>query len=911
MNKRTVDFPSKDEPLREDVSRLGRLVGEVLSEQGGKALYERVELARRVAIQRREGSREAEDDLRAAVGNLDPVFAGEVARGFSAWFQVVNLAEKVHRIRRRREYQRDASTPQPEGLNDTLGRLAEQGVTRDEVIQLLREAAVTPVFTAHPTEATRRTLLEKEQLIAQRLLERLDADRVPQEEAVTWARIRMAVTSAWQTEEHPSIRPTVDDELEQVLFYLTDILYRVLPPFYESLASALDEAFGESGDDESLPAFLRFGSWVGGDMDGNPNVGSDTIETTLVSHQRHIIGRYRGEIAGLVRQLSQSRTRVAVDSEVVARIREYRRRMPDTWDEVPERHRDMPYRALLYFVDRRLEATIRNDGQAYGDPASFLADLGIIARSLQRHRGAHAGLFAVRRLIWRARTFGLHFVTLDVRQHAGVHRKAVGRLLGDKGWSHRKARARTDTLASRLAETPSTDRHVEAAERGPDADTEKTLDVFRAIGRCRQRLGPEAVGPCIVSMARGPDDVLSVLYLARRAGLVDERGRADIDVVPLLETVDDLDAAPRILRELAALPVYRSHLDARGGRQMVMLGYSDSNKDGGFAASRWSLYRAQEKLVTVMAETGITIELFHGQGGTVGRGGGKTHRAVLASPRGSVNGRLRLTEQGEVINRKYGLRPLALRNLEQMTGAVMGATLRPREEDPRADEWREIMDVIVAESRRAYQALVWETTGFDEFFRQITPIDVIERLHIGSRPPARRKRGGIEALRAIPWVFAWGQTRINLPGWFGLGAGLGKAFERFSEERLKDMAREWPYCANLLSDAEMALAKADMAIAGQYAGLVTERTDIFDRIRSEFDDTVAGILRIKGSGELLADDPTLRRIIRLRNPYVDPMSLLQVDLLRRWRDGGRQRDGVFNALITTVNGIAKGLQNTG
>ncbi len=573
--------------------------------------------------------------------------------------------------------------------------------------------------------------------------------------------------------------------------------------------------------------------------------------------------------------------------------------MPDVWQEIPERHRDMPYRALLNFMDHRLELAGRPDGPGYPKAEDFLEDLAVIAESLDRHRGAHAGLFAVRRLIWRTRTFGFHFVTLDVRQHAGVHRKAVARLLEDRGWKQGRCPYGGQTAWRR------------GTNGGTDPEVEKTLDVFRAIRDGRARFGPDAVGPCIVSMARDPDDVLSVLYLAREAGLVDARGRADIDVVPLLETVDDLDAAPRILRELAGLPVYREHLEVRGGRQMVMLGYSDSNKDGGFTASRWALYRAQEQLVTVMADTGTTIELFHGQGGTVGRGGGKTHQAVLASPRGSVNGRLRLTEQGEVINRKYGLRPLALRNLEQMTGAVLGATLRPREEDTRTGEWREVMETIVAESRRAYQALVWETPGFDDFFRQITPIDVIERLHIGSRPPARRKRGGIEALRAIPWVFAWGQTRINLPGWFGLGTGLRAALERFPEERLAAMAREWPYCANLLGDAEMALAKADMAIAAHYAGLVKGDADLFEQIRAEFDATVAGILRLKGTSELLDDDPTLQRAIRLRNPYVDPMSLLQVDLLRRWRANGRRRDGVFHALITTVNGIAKGLQNTG
>lgn len=901
MSARDVDFPEKDIPLREDVSRLGSLVGEMLAEQGGDSLFEAVEAARRAAIARREGEPGAGERLWRAVQHMDPVFAGEVARGFSSWFQVVNLAERIHRIRRRREYQRE-QVPQPEGVADVFHRLREARVPWGEVERWLERLRVSPVFTAHPTEAVRRTLLEKELDIARRLAEMLNPDITPREERVALARIRMAITSAWQTEEHPTTRPSVADEQEQILFYLTDILYRIVPGFYEALAGAAQRAYGVESYDP--PTLLQFGSWVGGDMDGNPNVSADTVISALHEQRSQILDRYLKEVASLARVLSQSRSRVAVNETVLERIETYGRRFPAIMKAIPRRHRDMPYRVLLGLVGTRLEAIRGDERDGYESAEHFLGDLELIAGSLAANAGEHAGLFAVRRLIWRVRTFGFHLATLDIRQHAEVHRKAVGRLLGDGSWTRRSARTRARRLAQALSKGA-------GAGAAPDEEARATIAVFEAISRCRARYGPEAVGPVIVSMARGAEDVLSVLYLAHAAGLKDDESRADVDVVPLFETVEDLEAAPGVLEELTENAVYARHLEARSRRQMVMLGYSDSNKDGGFTASRWALYRAQERLVAVAERHGLELELFHGQGGTVGRGGGKAHRGILASPRGSVNGRLRLTEQGEVINRKYGLRPLALRNLEQMSGAVLIASAAPAEPKTGEAGWREIMDCVVAASRDAYQSLVWDNPKFARFFRQTTPIDVIERLHIGSRPPARRKRGGIESLRAIPWVFAWGQSRINLPGWYGLGSGIAVARKRFADAELQAMARQWSYCANLLADAEMALSKADMAIAAHYAALSDDVTGIFDTIRQEFEQTRSGILLLKGQNELLDDDRTLQRSIRLRNPYVDPMSLLQVDLLRRWRGAGRRNDGVFLALVATVNGIAKGLQNTG
>jgi phosphoenolpyruvate carboxylase len=870
-------FPAKDAALREDVHTLGALVGEMLREQGGEELFQAVEAARLAAIERRR-SEASEDDgtLFALVGGRPPEEAAELVRAFSAYFQVVNLAETVHRLRRTRDYQWDAAqggAPQPGSLAETVRRLRDAGVSLAEVADLLGRMLVEPVFTAHPSEAVRRTVLEKQQRIARRLVDRMDPSRTPAEERAALERIRAEVTAAWQTEEHPSQRPTVADEREHVLFYVNDILYRIVPPFYEALSDALAETYGAEACNVTLPTILRFASWVGGDMDGNPNVTAETILATLVRHREMVLGRYRDEVRDLARQLSQSSPRVGVDPDVLERGRRYAAIFPQAAAAIPPRHRDMPYRALLRLMAERLEATYRDRPEGYPEIEVYLDDLRAIAGSLERHQGEHAGLFAVRRAIRRAETFGFHLATLDVRQDA--------RLL--RGLSD-----------------------------GSEEAT-KTLAVFAAIRECRQRFGPHAIGPYIVSMTQSAGDVLRVLDLARRGGLT---GGADeevpLDVAPLFETVPDLEAASGILRELLGNAGYRRHLAGRGNRQMVMIGYSDSNKEGGIAAARWAIQEAQGALMAVAQEEGVDLTLFHGRGGSASRGGGKVHRAVLAAPRGTVRGRLRLTEQGESINAKYGLRGIALRTLEQTAGAVALATAAPPEPDPREPAWAALMEEIARDSRTAYRALVYGEPEFFAYFRAATPIDVIERMPIGSRPASRRSGEGIENLRAIPWVFAWTQSRHILPGWYGLGTGLESAVERHSQETVAAMIRDWPFARVLLEDAEMVLAKADMPIAARYAELAGEAGErFFPIIRAEFERTTTWLLRLKGTASLLDEDPTLQRSIRLRNPYVDPMSFLQVDLLRRWRDAGRPEDDLFRALLDSVNGIARGLQNTG
>ncbi len=904
MSQRDVQFSAKDTPLRDDVRVLGALVGDVIREQGGEALFERVETARLAAIQRREQAPEGQATLVKIVSSLRGEEAEELVRAFSTYFTVVNLAEQVHRIRRRRDYLREGTGPQPASLEHTIRQLANQGMTFEETLTLLTGLRVEPVFTAHPSEATRRTLLDKEQHIATCLIERLNPARTPAEEHRLLGRIRDEVTSGWQTEEHPRERPTVMDELEHVTYYVAEIVYHVIPLLYEVLSDALRAVYGRDAPVERLPTLLRFASWVGGDMDGNPNVSAQTIQQALVRHRAVVLERYRADLRRLARHLSQSTSRVDIDPAITERITKYGEFHPEVMAAVPPRHRDMPYRLLITLMAECIVATGKDGLGAYPGPDRFLQDLRLIASSLENHRGQHAGLFAVRRLIRRVETFGFHLAVLDVRQNAEVHRSVLGRLLGDEQWAKRSSRERFEALETALASGTRM-----PATKDPEIDS--TLAVFSAIGRARLRYGRGAMGPFIISMTEGADDVLSVLLLARWAGLASGEGKIPLDVAPLFETVIDLDAAPRIMTELYRSDVYRRHLAARDNRQIVMIGYSDSNKDGGLAASRWAVQRAQGALANVTDDHQCRLTIFHGRGGTISRGGGKLYRAVLAGPPKAVCGGLRFTEQGEVIHANYGMQWIAFRTLERALGATAIAGSSHGAGTPEGRSVA-IMNAIAEHSRASYRELVYQDGEFLEYFRSATPIDVIERMTIGSRPPSRRSGHGIDDLRAIPWVFAWTQSRHLLPGWYGLGAGLAAAVAVHGRDPVAAAVQSWPFLGGLIDDAEMVLAKADMLIAAHYAALAGPAGKrVFGLIRAEYERTVELVLRLKGTSALLDQDPVLQRSIRLRNPYVDPMSLLQVDLLERWRGSNRTDDALLQALLSTVNGIAQGLRNTG
>ncbi len=906
---REPEFLPHDGPLRDDVGRLGAMVGRMLAEQGGAAFFERVEQVRTASIRRRREDAPL-DELAQSLAGLDAAEAESLARAFATYFQAVNTAERVHRIRRRRDYQRASGAAQPESLLDVLTRLKAQGVGAHELLGWLQQLWIEPVFTAHPTEAVRRSLLEKEQAIVRSLIDNFDASRTPQERREDDDRIYMALSSGWQTAEASPVRPTVQDEHHHVGFYLANPIYRIVPALYESLAAALHSVYGVATE---LPRLLGFATWVGGDMDGNPNVGADTIAASLATQRTHVIEHYVADVASLARLLSQTEGRAAVDAQLLQRLHDYRERFPEAARKVRPRHADMPYRSLLTLIGARLEAT-REDGDAEGYTSAdeLLDDLQLIVHSLLDHRGLHAGAYAVQRLIRRVRTFGLHMARLDVRQDSRVHDEALAALLDDAAWAQRAPEAR----ALRLRGYASGEARFEIGH----AEVVTSLyDVFATLGDARRRYGHAAVGLYIISMAHSAADVLAVLALARYGGLVAPShlpsGEKDVgvplDIAPLFETVDDLQNAPATLQALLDDPVYRRHLAARGERQWVMLGYSDSGKDGGTLASRWSLQRAQVELLEVARAAGIRLAFFHGRGGSASRGGARITPALMSSPRGAVAGVLRLTEQGEVIHRKYGIRALALRNLEQTVGAVLLASLRPRDTEPREERWREQMDRLAADSRRCYRTFV-EHEDFVDYFRAATPIDVIERMTLGSRPSSRRSMRGVQDLRAIPWVFAWTQCRSIITGWYGLGTALESGAAEFGEAALAEMARDWPFFSNMLDDVEMVLAKCDLDIAEAFSQLAGPlHVTFFGLIRAEFERTQRWLLRLKGSDALLQGDPRLAASIRLRNPYVDPMSLLQVDLLRRWRAGDGRDDALLQALVACVNGVSQGLQNTG
>jgi phosphoenolpyruvate carboxylase len=905
MYRQSIQFPVKDAALREDVHALGTLIGETLRDQGGEEFFRLVEGDRLAAFARREeGS--ADDELRLRTQGRSPSAATDLTRAFSTWFQAVNTAEKVHRVRRRRQYLNDSSTAQPGGIADCIARLRREGVPLEQTLELIGSMSIEPVFTAHPTESTRRTILRKQQRIAQDLLDRLNPALTPTELETLWARVRLEITSIWQTEEHPREGLTVADEREHVLFYLIEILYRVVPLFYEEIAAALARVYAVPVDSLDVPSILRFGSWVGGDMDGNADVHGKTIRETLQRHRQLIVSTYFKECRQLAETLSQSANRVGISAALAKRIETYGTLLPGASALAPPRHDRMPYRMFFGQIGERLQATYEGRPNAYQGPEELLADIQLAAESLSGNRGRHAGYFLVRRFIRRVRTFGFHLATLDVTQHARVHDEVIGQGLGVDGWPALAPAERLRQLRDLLER-----------DQGPtaalDAMGRRTLWVFEAIAQARHKFGGHAIGEYVVGGAQGPEDVLAVLLLARWADITDKRsGECPLDVAPLLESIGSLEQAGDVLRRLYGEPAYRRHLAARGDRQLVLIGYSDTNKQGGIAASRWALQVAQVQLVEAAQEAGIKITIFHGRGGTPARGGGRTENLVEAAPAGAIRGVLRLTEQGEVVNQSYGLRPVAMRTLERTFAAVALATAHAGRQAQLPPAHGEAMRTIAARSFEVYRRLVFGEPRFAEYFRAATPLDVIERMHIGSRAAARAGSDGINALRAIPWVFAWTQSRHMLPGWFGFGSGLAAAMELHGEAVIGEMVARWPFFSHLLDDVEAMLARTDLDIAAHYDALAGDALRAHaEPIKTEYALTVAHVLRLRGCAHLLDSDPTLQRSIKLRNPYIDPMHLMQVDLLRRWRATGREDRALFGALRVTIGGVAQGLQATG
>ncbi|MGH8255884.1 MAG: phosphoenolpyruvate carboxylase [Steroidobacteraceae bacterium] len=909
MNGADVQFPVRHTPLREDMLALGRLMDEVLREQGGEEFFQAAEQDRLTAIQWRAGRTQAAETLAVRVQGRPPALARELLRAFAGWFQLANVAEKVHRIRRRREYfVQDSDRPQPGGVEDAVTELKSAGLALKDVLKLIGQLSIEPVMLAHPMESTRRTTLRRQQRMAALLLERDNAMLAPYERRALLERVRTEISTDWQTEEHPRERLTVADEREHAIFFLSEILYRIVPAFYQEIAAALAKHYGAAPDKLELPVIVRFGTWVGGDMEDSADVHAKSIRETLARAQRVIIGKYHDECLELGQTLSQSAHRIGISEEVMRRIEQYRTLLPGSQAGTPSRHDRMPYRVLLAQIAERLQATYEGRANGYEAPAQFRADIALITDSLLTNRGVHAGYFQVRRLLWRIDTFGFHLATLDLRQHTRVHHAVLAQGLDDPQWCTRSAAERHARLTDVLER--------DAGPSGSfDALGKRTLAVFDAIMQSRHRYGAEAIGLYIIGGAEQADDVLAPLVLARWAEVYDKStGEVALDVAPLFDHIGTLEGCGATMQALLEDGVYKRHLAARARAQTVLIGYSDSNQESGIVASRFAAYRAQRHLTEALRQAHKEHVLFYSRGGSLPRGGGRIDALLRAAPAESVSGVLRFTEQGENVAQNYGMRPNAMRSLERAFSALALATLavRRRVAVRESAALAECAGLVAGHSAQAWRGLVYEQPQFCEYFRQVTPIDVIERMQIGSNQRAPSQCSGIEAVRPAAWVYAWSQSRHMLPGWYGAGAGLEFARAERSIELLRRCYRGWPFFRTLIDDIEAMLARSDFSIVAHYDQLVDPQLRYFGSgLREEYQRSCDLVLEIKESDALLDTDRTLQRGIAMRNAYLDPMHFMQVDLLERWRSGGRESRELLESLQASVSGVARGLQTTG
>jgi len=900
VDRRDTLFSGKDAALRHDVHELGNMIGELLMEQGSAELYNTVEQARKLAIEAREADDRDSAKLSGLVDGLSPKMARDLIRGFSTYFQLVNSAEQVHRIRRRRDYLKDSNARQPGAFDDTIFRLKDAGLSLNECLELLNRLEIMPVFTPHPTETTRRTMLRKQQNIIRRMVEMQNPALTPQETNAAFESVRSDVTAIWQTEENPSEAATVADELEHMLFFLTDVIYPVIPSVYEAIELALIDAYGDEAKGAKLTTFFRFGSWVGGDLANNSEITARTIRETMARQRSLILDLYYKECTMLAEKLSQSESRVGVDPEIKRRIESYSSQFPKARGLVPHRYRDMPYRLFLRLIIERLQSTYDDDVFPYESGEQLIDDLQTIEDSLQSHRGHNAGLFAVQRLIRRVETFGFHMLSLDIRENAKDLQQIVGSALKQEGWLELSGDNRLSIINHALSTNESPCDNL-------CNETKRTLAIFQSISYCRRRYGKNAIGSFIVSNCHGVDDIMAALLLASWGDLRKGTGDIKLDVTPLFETVGELAHGPTVIRQLIADPVYKKHLQSRDNHQTVMIGNSEYSTEGSFMSSRWALQWAKNTLVKIFDGADIHGTIFHGRSGPASR----DRKAEAVS-----YGRLRATENGEAVSARYGVRGIAARTMEKTFGMVALTTGVP---DQRSDErrkfWSEVMNIVGMQSRETYRSLVFETPRFHDYFRLATPVDVIERLRLGTDITQEEVEdlgpmpGGRQA---IPWGFAWTQSRHMLPNWFGAGTGLKKAIDDYGIDALREMSTDWPFFNRLLTDLQAALAVTDLHIAENYSMLAGElHESFFPVIKQEYDLAVQCVLDIRQQKRLLEANNTLRRSIRLRNPYVDPMSLLQVELLQRWRAENRNDKELLDALFASVNGISRGLQAAG
>jgi phosphoenolpyruvate carboxylase len=911
----------RDARLAEDIRLLGRLLGETIRAHEGNDKFERIEEIRQLAVaSRREEDTDSRALLARTLDGLADAEAVAVVRAFSYFSLLANIAEDRHHIRRDRVRRREGSTPLESTLRGLFAEARAAGTTAADMTRKLAPVAVHPVLTAHPTEVQRKSTLDCQLAIAEGLGRMDSADSLPEDLEAGVVELRRLISTLWQTRMLRTVRLGVRDEIENALAYFNYTFIDAVPRLAADIEDSVASLPGE-GPLAELPVPIRVGSWVGGDRDGNPFVTAEMLEAAFRRNGETIFDHYLSEVHCLGAELPLSDLLTRVTPQLLALAE----RSPD---RSPHREGE-PYRRALTGIYARLAATAQalqlkiqhrasvGAGEAYSAVAEFAEDLDIIDASLREAGNALLADGRLRILRKAVRAFGFHLATIDLRQNSEVHEAVVAELLREAGVTPDYLSLPEEKREAVLLAELASPRALRSAFAAYSETTRAELAIFEAAARIHATLGTAAISQYVISKADGVSDLLEVAVLLKEVGLVTPGAQpaSRLQIVPLFETIADLRNAPRTMRAWFALPAARSIARSLGMSQEVMLGYSDSNKDGGYVTSNWELYKAEVALVEVFREAGVRLRFFHGRGGTVGRGGGPSYEAILAQPPGSVQGELRLTEQGEVIASKYANREIGRRNLEALYAATARATA-DRSAPAGLLEFHAAMEEISADAMAAYRDLVYGTEGFVAYFRGTTPIVEISELNIGSRPASRKKSERIEDLRAIPWVFSWAQCRVMLPGWYGFGAAIDAYLARHGADGKRLLVRmnsEWPFFRAMLSNLDMLLAKADLSVAARYKELLTDKVladAIFTRIQGEFAATVRALFAITGESAFLAGNPSLARSIRNRFPYLDPLNHLQLELLKRHRTGDSD-ERVKRGIHLSINGLAAGLRNSG
>jgi phosphoenolpyruvate carboxylase len=915
-----ASISSKDQPLRDDVRLLGRILGDTLREQEGEESYQLIENVRRAAVRFRKTRDERDGEtLEQMLDALSPSETLAVVRAFSYFSQLSNIAEDLHHNRRHRAHLKAGSALKDGSLQLALNRLEDRKIDKKTLQSFLDSALVSPVLTAHPTEVQRKSILDCQLIISSLLSQRDRMDMTPDDLAENEEALRRFVLILWQTRMLRTSKLTVRDEINNGLEYYRYTFLNELPKLYAGLEKQLETRFDK---DIKVPPLLRVGSWIGGDRDGNPFVTHDVMSDAVRQHSALAFEHYLNETYVLGRRLSLTDRVVDITPEL--------RKLSDASPDKDAARTDEPYRRALNLIYSRLSSTARKLGhslthlppldphaQPYTAPQEFIADLDVLIDSLFRHGAVYLARGRLANLRRAAEVFGFYLAPLDMRQHSAIIEQTVSEL-----FSHSSGKANYANLGEAdkravLLETLQAGKLLLTDIERYSAVPQSELRIMQAAAEIHRRFGQGALPNHIISKTDAVSDMLEVALMLQQVGLLEGSDRLHVNIIPLFETIEDLRGGGVIMDELFSLPWYRKLLESRDNTQEVMLGYSDSNKDGGYLTANWELYKAELELVQVFEKHGIELRLFHGRGGTVGRGGGPSYDAILAQPPGSVNGQIRITEQGEVIASKYSNPEIGRRNLETLIAATLEATLLHHHgADSTMPEYHRIMEALSLDAFAAYRKLVYETPGFTDFFFTATPIREIAELNIGSRPSSRKASDRIEDLRAIPWVFSWGLNRVMLPGWFGYGSAVKQFIEREGDTGLKQlraMYKNWAFFRGLMSNMDMVLSKTDMGIASRYAELVEDvelRDRIFGAINGEWETTVEMLLAVTGNTSLLQENPAFARSLLTRTPYIDPLNHLQVALLQRHRAGDND-EKVKRAIHLTINGIATGLRNSG